>query len=81
MLSIWYKKNIISWILYPLSLVYGFVSKLNIIFRSRKAYRSSSFVISVGNISIGGAGKTPLTVAIANFLTEQGLKEIGRAHV
>ncbi|MCP4354900.1 MAG: tetraacyldisaccharide 4'-kinase [Proteobacteria bacterium] len=74
MLGIWYKKNIINWILYPISIVYGFCSKLNIILRSKKAYRSNSFIISVGNISIGGAGKTPLTVSMANFLAEQGVR-------
>lgn len=31
-------------------------------------------VISVGNIAMGGAGKTPVTIAIARYLTERGLK-------
>jgi len=74
MIGIWYKKNLISALLYPLSLLYGAISKINIFSRSRKAYRSSAFVISVGNISVGGAGKTPLTVSTANFLAQEGLR-------
>jgi tetraacyldisaccharide 4'-kinase len=30
-------------------------------------------VVSVGNLSIGGAGKTPLTIALARALTQHGL--------
>ncbi len=31
-------------------------------------------VISVGNISFGGSGKTPFTIALAEYLSNQGLK-------
>ena len=31
-------------------------------------------VVSIGNLSTGGAGKTPLTIALANALTERGLQ-------
>lgn len=31
-------------------------------------------VISVGNISFGGSGKTPFTIALANYLSKQGLR-------
>lgn len=72
MLKIWGSDNIISWIFYPLSILYGGLSKLNIFIRSKKAYKSKAFVISVGNINVGGTGKTPLTIAIANFLSEKG---------
>ena len=30
-------------------------------------------VVSIGNLSTGGAGKTPLTIALANALTARGL--------
>jgi tetraacyldisaccharide 4'-kinase len=30
-------------------------------------------VVSIGNLSTGGAGKTPLTIALANALTQRGL--------
>lgn len=39
-----------------------------------KAKRLPKPVISVGNIVIGGAGKTPAVIAICRFLEERGLK-------
>jgi len=37
-----------------------------------KSQRVPRPVISIGNLSIGGAGKTPLTIAVARHLTNQG---------
>ena len=74
MLNFWMKKNAVAYSLYPLSALYGAISKLNILLRKRNAYKSTSFVISVGNINVGGSGKTPLTIAIANYLASQGKK-------
>ena len=38
--------------------------------------RVGTTVISVGNISLGGTGKTPFTIALSNFLVERG-KSVG----
>jgi tetraacyldisaccharide 4'-kinase len=49
-------------LLFPLSLLYGFGVNLRNFFYQTKMLRSVSFdlpVISVGNLSVGGAGKTP----------------------
>lgn len=82
MFSFWSKKNLISYSLMPLAGIYGLVSKINIKLRGRNAYRSTSFVISVGNINVGGTGKTPLTIALANNLIAEGHKVavIGHAY-
>ncbi|HAG52269.1 MAG TPA: tetraacyldisaccharide 4'-kinase [Alphaproteobacteria bacterium] len=82
MLKHWSKKTSLSRSLLPISWLYGAVSKLNILLRSRNAYQSSSFVISVGNINVGGTGKTPLTIALATYLHSQGKKVaiIGHAY-
>lgn len=74
MLSFWKSSNIISNLLLPVSWLYGFVSKINIYVRAKNSYKSKSFVISIGNINVGGTGKTPLTIAIANYLDSQNLK-------
>lgn len=39
-------------------------------------------VISIGNLSVGGSGKTPVTIFIANLLKENGIKPgiIGRGY-
>lgn len=39
-----------------------------------RATRLPRPVISVGNIAMGGAGKTPVTIAVARFLGERGVK-------
>ncbi len=41
------------------------------IFKSKKL---STFVISIGNLSMGGTGKTPLTIFLATALRDQGWK-------
>ncbi len=33
-----------------------------------------AYVISIGNLSFGGTGKTPITIALAKYLNDQGLK-------
>ena len=38
--------------------------------------RVNATVISVGNISLGGTGKTPFTIALSNFLVQHG-KSVG----
>jgi len=38
------------------------------------AYRSPARVISIGNLTLGGTGKTPLTVKIAKALADKGRK-------
>lgn len=39
-----------------------------------KAKRLSKPVLSIGNISAGGAGKTPATIAIARYLASRGMR-------
>ena len=41
-----------------------------------KSERITPFVISVGNITVGGTGKTPTTAYIANQLTEHGWRVV-----
>lgn len=73
---IWYKRlSIWAILLWPLSLLFALLANLN-----KQLYRcnikSSSKlpvpVIVVGNITVGGTGKTPLTVYLAQKLTQLG---------
>lgn len=57
-------QKIISSLLLPLSFLYCFVMFLR--FKSKKAKDFGIAVISVGNLSVGGSGKTPLVVALAS---------------
>jgi tetraacyldisaccharide 4'-kinase len=75
MLKIWQKKNFLAYLLWPLSFIYGIF-----IFLRRKFYQLHFLkinyltvpVIVVGNITVGGTGKTPVVIALARFLKEKG---------
>ena len=72
---IWYENSLIFLFFLPISWIYGFTVKLRRIlyqFNFLSSYKASVPVIVVGNISIGGTGKTPLVIEIANKLAESG---------
>jgi tetraacyldisaccharide 4'-kinase len=58
-------------LLYPASLIYFLLSKANRYFRSQK--RLSKPVISIGNITHGGTGKTPIVIEILNLFVKNKL--------
>ena len=79
--TIWYQDKKPPLLLIGLSRIYGFL------FKSRKALFDSGLlssdkpevpVIVVGNINVGGTGKTPLTLYLANALSKAG-KKVGIA--
>lgn len=54
--------NGLRWVLWPLSLLYGLVTYLRNYVYSRglkKVYQSSIYTINIGNLTVGGTGKTP----------------------
>lgn len=73
----WYTRR--SWLryFYPFSLLYASLSWLG---RKRyqwlpsQVYRPRCSVIVIGNITAGGTGKTPFTLALARELTAQGTR-------
>jgi tetraacyldisaccharide 4'-kinase len=71
----WYSKSRWVCLLYPFSLLYFCIAQVR---RYRyKTYQNSVFkagvpVIVIGNITTGGTGKTPLTIALTNYLLAQG---------
>ncbi|MDR1417854.1 MAG: tetraacyldisaccharide 4'-kinase [Endomicrobium sp.] len=58
--------------LYPLSLVYSFLYKLDK--NLSKPKRLQKPVISVGNITVGGTGKTPIVIELLKFLVKNKVK-------
>jgi tetraacyldisaccharide 4'-kinase len=72
----WYTKQPIAW-LKPLSLLFGLLGNIRRKFyrsAKRKVYRASVPLIVVGNITVGGTGKTPLIVYLARQLIAQGFR-------
>ena len=67
----------LSAFLFVASLGYGFAVKLREKFYKNgvlKSKKLSCMVISVGNIAVGGAGKTPMTIYIARLIRQSGYK-------
>ncbi len=77
----WYGQTLsgrlLSWLFWPLSLLFAFISK-----RRRNqywngeaaAYHAPLPVIVVGNISVGGTGKSPVTIWLIEQLQQRGFK-------
>ncbi|MCX5697972.1 MAG: tetraacyldisaccharide 4'-kinase [Candidatus Omnitrophica bacterium] len=57
-----------------LSGIYGLIMRFLAVFYSLRPCRLACKVISVGNITLGGTGKTPLAEYIARLLKERGHK-------
>lgn len=74
---IFWEKNILAYLLWPFSWLYRllfFVRTQLYRFKIKKIHYFPVPVIIVGNLTVGGSGKTPLVIEIARFLKTQGLK-------
>ncbi len=65
----WRKAGLMAGLLAPLAGLYGAVAARRM---RRPGARAGVPVICVGNFTLGGAGKTPTTIALARMLTEAG---------
>jgi len=74
--KIWYGGSYFYVVLLPLSLVFGLVAATRRFFYRHGILGSTKIsvpVIVVGNIAVGGAGKTPVTLWLAEFLKSKGM--------
>jgi tetraacyldisaccharide 4'-kinase len=73
----WFPDRLLVISLIPFSIIYALIQQSRAslyrvgILKSRRLPRP---VISIGNITVGGTGKTPVSAYIARFLLAQGLK-------
>ncbi|MDR2212975.1 MAG: tetraacyldisaccharide 4'-kinase [Pseudomonadales bacterium] len=72
----WYAQAPWLRLLQPLAWLYGKLAARRRRRLERGAYRAKAPVIVCGNISVGGAGKTPLTLALAQELQARGLRVV-----
>lgn len=73
--QLWYSSNKGYWLLMPLAWLYGAITALRRwLFRIglKRQYKLPQPVIVVGNISVGGTGKTPFTLLLCQLLRQQG---------
>ena len=67
----------LGYFLFALSLLYGSIVRTREFFYQKKIFKSRKLpckVISVGNLTVGGTGKTPMTIHLARRLSCQGYK-------
>ena len=74
LVTAWHKQSPWLLLLRPLSLLFGCIRKLRYFWLNhcRKKVQLKARVVIVGNISVGGSGKTSLTAYIAKTLENQG---------
>ncbi len=71
----WQRRGLLAWLLWPLSLLFGAVAALR-----RLAFRRGWLavqaaavpVVVVGNVTVGGTGKTPTVIALVEALRAAG---------
>ncbi|RDL45893.1 tetraacyldisaccharide 4'-kinase [Marinomonas piezotolerans] len=81
----WYRKLGWTWLLAPLLLLtapFVYLKRHRYLRKKHTVYRSTLPVIVVGNITIGGTGKSPMVIALAKKLVEMGFKPgiVSRGH-
>jgi len=73
----WTRRGWLAWLLWPVSIFFGALSALR-----RRLYRAGCLtarcvpvpVIVVGNVVVGGSGKTPVVMALVKHLQARGLR-------
>ncbi|MBA2675148.1 tetraacyldisaccharide 4'-kinase [Ramlibacter sp.] len=73
----WLDRGALAWLLRPISLVFGALAAARRGLYRAGALRSTRLpipVIVVGNVLAGGAGKTPVVIALLEHLQAQGLR-------
>jgi tetraacyldisaccharide 4'-kinase len=67
----WLRRGALAWLLWPASLVFGLAVAVRRALLSRT--RVGVPVVVVGNVVVGGAGKTPVVIALLEHLARRGL--------
>ena len=74
-MKFWSRRGAIAWLLWPVSMIFMLgvcLRRLLYLLRVFKSTHPGIPVIVVGNLTVGGSGKTPLVIWIAEFLKSKG---------
>ena len=73
--KLWYSRHPLRWCLWPFTIVYQAVTMFRRCYLQRYRQQNVSVpIVVVGNLTVGGVGKTPLVIALARQFQEQGLR-------
>jgi len=69
-------RSIINYLLYPFSLIFSLILILrrSLYKHILPRYKAPVFIISIGNMIVGGSGKTPFTIYLADLLNRNGIR-------
>lgn len=73
----WQKRNFISILLLPFSFIYYL---LHLLRRKKPIYLPKAKIITVGNITVGGAGKTPVVIFLAKLFSNKKVAILTRGY-
>ncbi len=70
--NFWYfdEPNLLAKLLYPLSIIFSLLGRISLFFVA--PWKASVPVICIGNLVVGGSGKTPTAIAIATVMKSKG---------
>ncbi len=72
----WHEKNWLSKLLSPLGFIYNNISSKLRYVDTKNIYISKAKIITIGNITMGGAGKTPVSISIAKIIQNHSKHKI-----
>jgi tetraacyldisaccharide 4'-kinase len=73
----WTRRGLMAWLLWPISLIFGLLAALRRGLYKIGLYKTQKLsvpVIVVGNVVVGGSGKTPVVMAIVKHLQSSGIR-------
>ncbi|MEI8168299.1 MAG: tetraacyldisaccharide 4'-kinase [Rhodoferax sp.] len=73
----WTRLGLLAWLLWPVSLIFGLLAALRRGLYKVGLYKTQKLpvpVIVIGNVVVGGSGKTPVVMAIVKHLHSSGIQ-------
>lgn len=73
--TLWYRQHPLRWFLWPFAIIFQIIAKLRRFFLEHFCQQACTVpLIAVGNLTVGGVGKTPLVIALTKACQERGLR-------